>query len=353
VRACCRINFIPKQKRDLPMKKFLNEPAAFVDEMVEGILAAHPGQLASVGGDPRCLVRAAGRQPSKVGIATGGGSGHLPLFLGYVGEGMLDGCSVGGVFQSPSADQMLRVTQAIDSGAGVLYIFGNYGGDIMNFDMAAEMAQMDNITVAQVIAGEDIASAPKGEEQKRRGVAGIFYLYKVAGALAREGASLEQVKQIAIKAGENVRTMGVALTPCIIPEVGKPGFEIGAEEMEIGMGIHGERGIRRGPLMRADQIVDEMLPAILDDLPYASGDEVSVLINGLGATPKEELYVLNRRVSQVLTERGIKVFNTYVGEFATSMEMAGASVSLLRLDDELKRLLAKPANTPFFTQFQL
>ena len=335
------------------MKKFLNEPAAFVDEMVEGILAAHPDQLASAEGDLRSVVRAGERQPRKVGIATGGGSGHLPLFLGYVGEGMLDGCSVGGVFQSPSAEQMLQVTRAIDSGAGVLYIFGNYGGDRMNFDMAAEMAQMDGITVEQVIAGEDVASAPKGEEQKRRGVAGIFYLYKVAGALAAEGAALEEVKKIALKAAENVRTMGVALTPCIIPEVGKPGFEIGAGEMEIGMGIHGERGIRRGPLMTADQIVDEMLAAILNDLPYQSGDEVSVLINGLGATPKEELYVLNRRVGQILAERRIAVFNTYVGEFATSMEMAGASVSLLRLDEELKRLVAKPANTPFFTQLQL
>ncbi len=335
------------------MKKFLNEPAAFVDEMVEGILAAHPEQLAAVAGALRCLVRANAPRANKVGIATGGGSGHLPLFLGYVGEGMLDGCAVGGVFQSPSADQMLQVTRTIDSGAGVLYIFGNYGGDIMNFDMAAEMAQMDDIQVEQVIAGEDVASAPKEQHEKRRGVAGIFYLYKVAGALADEGASLEEVKQIAIKAGENVRTMGVALTPCIIPEVGKPGFEIGAGEMEIGMGIHGERGIRRGPLLKADQIVDEMLPVILNDLPYESGDEVSVLINGLGATPKEELYVLNRRVSQILGERGITVFNTYVGEYATSMEMAGASVSLLRLDDELKRLLAKPASTPFFTQLQL
>ena len=340
------------------MKKILNEPAAFVDEMVEGILAAHPGQLASVGGDLRCIVRAclirAGeRRPNKVGIATGGGSGHLPLFLGYVGEGMLDGCAVGGVFQSPSADQILQVTRAIDSGAGVLYIFGNYGGDVMNFDMAAELAQMEDITVDQVIAGEDVASAPKGEEQKRRGVAGIFYLYKVAGALAAEGASLEEVKKIALKAGENVRTMGVALTPCIIPEVGKPGFEIGEDEMEIGMGIHGERGIRRGPLLTADQIIDEMLPAILEDLPYQSGDEVSVLINGLGATPKEELYVLNRRVSQLLADRQVTIFNTYVGEFATSMEMAGASVSLLRLDAELKRLVARPANTPFFTQLPL
>ncbi len=335
------------------MKKILNRPEDFVDEMVEGILAAHPQQLAAVNNDLRCLVKAGEPKQGKVGIATGGGSGHLPLFLGYVGDGMLDGCAVGGVFQSPSSEQMLNVTKAINAGAGVLYIYGNYGGDIMNFDMAAELAQMDDIEVQQVVAGEDVASAPKGEEGKRRGVAGIFFVYKVAGALAEEGGTLAEVKAIAERACANVRTMGVALTPCIIPEVGKPGFEIGDDEMEIGMGIHGERGIRRGPLMTADQIVDEMLPQILDDLPFTAGDEVAILINGLGATPKEELYVLNRRVSQVLSEKQINVFNTYVGEFATSMEMAGASISLLRLDEELKRLIAKPANTPFFTQIQL
>ncbi len=335
------------------MKKFLNKPTAFVDEMIEGLVAAHPDQLALVNNDRRCVIRAGRGRPGKVGLATGGGSGHLPLFVGYVGEGLLDGCSVGGVFQSPSAEQMLKVTRAIDQGAGVLYVYGNYGGDVMSFDMAAELADAENIKVEQVVAGDDVASAPRGQGAKRRGVAGIFYVYKVAGALAEEGAPLAEVKRVALKASDNVRSMGVALSPCIVPEVGRPGFEIGDDEMEIGMGIHGERGIRRGPLLTADAIVDEMVPAILDDLPFVRGDEVSILVNGLGATPREELYVLFRRLRHVMGDRGIKIFKTYVGEFATSMEMAGASISVLLLDDELKRLLARPGHTPFFSQGEL
>ncbi len=331
----------------------MNDPRHFVDEMIEGIIAAHPDQLAYAANDLRCIIKAGNRKKGKVGIATGGGSGHLPLFLGYVGDGLLDGCAVGGVFQSPGAEQMFEVTKAINSGAGVLYIYGNYGGDIMNFDMAAEMAGMEDIKVEQIVAGEDVASAPKGEEGKRRGVAGIFYAYKIAGAMADELASLEEVKRVAQKACAHVRTMGVALSSCIVPEVGKPSFSIGDNEMEIGMGIHGEPGIHRGPLQTADEVVDEMLNRILVDLPYQKGDEISVLINGLGATPKEELYILYRRVHQLLKKEGVTVYNVYIGEFATSMEMAGASISLLKLDDELKRLLSKPASSPFFTQFQL
>jgi phosphoenolpyruvate---glycerone phosphotransferase subunit DhaK len=335
------------------MKKFMNDPRQFVDEMLEGILLSHPAVLTSATGDLRCIVRKGKKQDGKVAIATGGGSGHLPLFLGYVGEGLLDGCAVGGVFQSPSADQMFEVSKAIDSGAGVLYIYGNYGGDIMNFDLAAEMAGMEGIKVEQVVAGEDIASAPKGEEKKRRGVAGIFFVYKTAGALAGELASLAEVKRVAEKACANVRTIGVAFSPCIVPEIGKPTFTLGEHEMEIGMGIHGEPGIRRGPLQSSDEIVGQISGPLLEDLPFVKGDEVSILLNGLGATPKEELYILGRKLHQLLKEKGISVFHTYVGEFATSMEMAGASISLFRLDDELKRLLAKPANSPFFTQFQL
>jgi phosphoenolpyruvate---glycerone phosphotransferase subunit DhaK len=335
------------------MKKFMNDPSLFVDEMIQGILTAHPGELALAANDLRCVIRAGQKTPGKVGIATGGGSGHLPLFLGYVGPGLLDGCSVGGVFQSPGSDQMLEVTKAIHSGAGVLYIYGNYGGDIMNFDMAAEMAQLEDIEVQQVVAGEDVASAPKGQESKRRGVAGIFFVYKIAGALAEEMAPLREVKRVAEKAASNVRTMGAALTPCIVPEVGRPSFSLGENEMEIGMGIHGEPGIRRGPLKKADEIVDEMLGPILTDLPFEKGNEVSVLMNGLGATPKEELYILYRRVHQVLKDRGIAIYHAYIGEFATSMEMAGFSLSLLQLDEELKRLLSKPAHSPFFEQSQL
>jgi len=335
------------------MKKIMNDPVNFVDEMLQGILIAHPNQLRIINEDLRCIVKAGPGIKNKVGLATGGGSGHLPLFLGYVGDGLLDGCAVGGVFQSPGSDQMLEVTKAIDNGAGTLYIYGNYGGDIMNFDMAAEMAEMDNIKVEQVIAGEDVASAPRGEENKRRGVAGIFFVFKIAGALAAELATLAEVKGIAMKTCANVRTMGVALTPCIVPEAGKASFSLGENEMEIGMGIHGEPGIQRGPMQKADEIVRQMTDKILQDLPYKKGDEVSVLINGLGATPKEELYIMAGKLHSILRENGIGVFNTYVGEFATSMEMAGASISLLKLDDELKRLLSKPANSPFFTQFQI
>jgi len=335
------------------MKKFINEPKHFVDEMLEGILLAHPDQLAHAAGDRRCIVRAGAPRKGKVGIATGGGSGHLPLFLGYVGQGMLDGCSVGGVFQSPSSEQMLNVTKAISAGAGVLYIYGNYGGDIMNFDMAKDMAAMEDIRVEQVVGAEDVASAPKGQEQKRRGVAGIFFLYKCAGAMAEAMAPLAEVKRVAEKAAASVRTMGVALSPNIVPEIGKPQFTIGENEMEIGMGIHGEPGIRRGPLKSVDGIVEEMMGPVLSDLPYKAGDEVAVLINGLGATPREELYLISRKVSLILKEKKIAVFHVYVGEFATSLEMAGASLSLLRLDDELKKLLARPARTPFFEQVQL
>ena len=335
------------------MKKFINQPKAFVDEMLEGILLAHPDQLAFAGGDRRCIIRAGAPVKGKVGIATGGGSGHLPLFLGYVGRGMLDGCSVGGVFQSPSAEQMMTVTKAIDGGAGVLYIYGNYGGDIMNFEMAKDMAAMENITVEQVVGAEDVASAPKGQEGKRRGVAGIFFLYKCAGAIAETTAPLAEVKRIAEKAAANVRTMGVALSPNIVPEVGKPQFTIGENEMEIGMGIHGEPGIRRGPLKPVDAIVEEMMTPVLNDLPFAGGSEVAVLINGLGATPKEELYLIYRKVGLILKEKKISVFQVYVGEFATSLEMAGASISLLKLDSELKKLLSMPARTPFFEQVQL
>jgi dihydroxyacetone kinase-like protein len=335
------------------MKKFLNKPEDFVDEMIKGIIAAHPDQLTYVENDLRCVVKSGEKKNGKVGLATGGGSGHLPLFLGYVGEGLLDGCSVGGVFQSPSAEQMLNVTKAIDTGAGVLYIYGNYGGDILNFDMAAEMAEVEDIKVLSLVGADDVASASKGEEHKRRGVAGIFFVYKIAGAKADELATIDEVKRVGEKAAANVRTMGVALSPCIVPEVGRPGFTIGDDEMEIGMGIHGEPGIHRGQLKPADDVVDTMMSAILEDLPFKKDDEVAVLINGLGATPKEEMYIAYRRIDQILKECGISVFHVYVGEFATSMEMAGFSISLLKLDDEMKQLLAKPARTPFFEQTQL
>ena len=335
------------------MKKILNRPEDYVKEMLEGLYIAHRDIISETAGDVHCLVTASPVK-GKVGLVTGGGSGHLPLFLGYVGKGMLDGCAVGDVFQSPSPEQILAVTKAVHSGAGVLYIYGNYNGDIFNFDMASEMADFEeDIRVATVVAGDDVASAAPsapGGKSTRRGVAGIFFVFKCAGAAAEQMKPLEEVKRIAEKAAANVRTMGVALTPCTVPRVGKPGFRIGDDEMEIGMGIHGETGIRRGKLEPADQIVDEMLQQILADLPYSSGDEVDVLVNGLGATPLDEQYIVARRIDQILAECRIGIHRYYVGEYATSLEMAGFSISLLRLDGELKQLMDSRAYTPFFKQ---
>ncbi|AEV28044.1 dihydroxyacetone kinase [Sphaerochaeta pleomorpha str. Grapes] len=335
------------------MKKIINKPENYVNEMLKGLYVAHPDLITYTNDDVRCLVTA-NKKEGKVGLATGGGSGHLPLFLGYVGKGMLDGCSVGDVFQSPSAEQMHAVTKYIDGGAGVLYIYGNYNGDIFNFDMAAEMADFeDDIRVESLVAGDDVASAgpsAPGEKNTRRGVAGIVFVYKVAGGAADAMLSLDEVKRIATKAAANVRTMGVALTPCIVPRVGKMGFSIGDDEMEIGMGIHGETGIRRGKLETADEITVEMLDQILADLPFYSGDEVAVLVNGLGATPLDEQYIVTRKIDEHLAGVGIKVHRYYIGEYATSLEMAGFSISLMKLDDELKTYLDAPAQTPFFVQ---
>ena len=332
------------------MKKIINDPFAVVDEMLEGILLAHPDELRLVGEDKRAIVRADAPVPGKVGIATGGGSGHLPVFMGYVGKGLVDGASIGNVFSSPTVDQMLETTRAVSAGQGVLYLFGNYSGDVMNFGMAAEMAEMEGIKVETVLAADDVASAPKGQESRRRGVAGIFFIYKVAGAKAEQLAPLAEVKRIAEKAVASTRSMGVALTSCTVPAAGRPTFTIGDDEMEIGMGIHGEPGVRRGKLESADQIAETLLNAILADMPLDSGAEVAVLVNGLGATPQEELYIVYRKVHQLLARHGVKVYRPYVGEYATSMEMAGCSVSLLKLDDELKALLDAPAVTPFFRQ---
>ena len=335
------------------MKKIINAPENYVTEMLEGIYAAHADMVTYTGDDLHCYVSKV-KKAGKVGLATGGGSGHLPLFLGYIGEGMLDGCTIGDVFQSPNPEQIYNVTKEIDSGSGVLYIYGNYNGDIFNFDMAAEMADFeDGIEVKSVVAGDDVATekpASPDEKNKRRGVAGIFFVHKCAGAAAEAMLSLNEVKRVAEKAAANVRTMGVALTPCIVPRVGKAGFTIGENEMEIGMGIHGETGFRRGPLEPADKIVDELLDKILTDIPYVQGDVVAVLVNGLGATPLDEQYIVVRRISEKLKESGVVAYKYFVGEYATSLEMAGFSISLLKLDDELKNYIDMPVNTPFFKQ---
>ncbi|HWE64719.1 MAG TPA: dihydroxyacetone kinase subunit DhaK [Chloroflexota bacterium] len=331
------------------MKKILNEPMAFVDEMLEGVLLAHSDQLRTAD-DPRALVRADAPVQGKVGLATGGGSGHLPVFLGYVGRGLLDGCAVGNVFSSPNAEAMLAVTKAINGGKGVLYIYGNYGGDVMNFDMATEMAAMEDIEVRTVLVAEDVASAPPEEATRRRGVAGMVFAFKIAGALAETGASLDEVEAITRHALDNTRTMGVALSSCTLPAVGTPTFTLGDDEMEIGMGIHGEPGKRRGALEPADSIADQLLDALLAELAPDRGMSVAVMVNGLGATPPEELYILYRRVHTQLAARGVTVHRAYVGEYATSLEMAGASLTLLRLDERLLPLLDAPAASPFFVQ---
>lgn len=330
------------------MKKILNDPKNFVTEMLEGLLKAHPDQLSFAGGDLHCIVRADAPISGKVALATGGGSGHLPVFLGYVGKGMLDGCAVGDVFQSPSAEQMLEVTKRIHGGRGVVYIYGNYGGDIMNFDMAAEMAGMDDIEVRTVLVKDDVVS--NADPAKRRGVAGMVFAFKCAGAKADQGGSLDEVEAAAIKALANTRTMGVALTPCIVPQVGRPTFSLGEDEMEMGMGIHGEPGVSRESLKTADEIATRMLEAVDRELTLAQGDRAAVMVNGLGATPPEELYIVYRKVHDQLTSHGVAIHRAYVGEYATSMEMAGCSLTVMKVDDELAALLDHPARTPFFVQ---
>lgn len=334
------------------MKKLINDPLQVVDETISGILKAYPGHLRMAKESSRALVRADAPINGKVAICTGGGSGHIPIFLGYVGPGFLDGVSVGNVFSSPSSDDMLAATKEVNGGSGVLYLFGNYSGDVMNFEMAAEMAGMDDIPVRISLAADDVASAPRSEKERRRGIAGIFFAYKIAGAKADTMASLDEVKSVADLVIDSTCTMGVALGPCTIPAVGKPNFTIADDEMEIGMGIHGEPGIERTKLKTADEVASIMAERVISDLPFKSGDEVAVLVNGLGATPPEELFILNNKAYDIINHHGIKIYRTFVGEYATSMEMAGASLSLLRLDDELKQLLDAPAFSPFLPQWR-
>ena len=332
------------------MRKIINNPDNFVDEFVEGIVLAHPDQVKHPGHDPRVLVRADAPVQGHVGIVTGGGSGHLPLFKGYVGKGLCSGVAIGNVFSSPSSEQILEATKAVDGGAGVLYLYGNYGGDVLNFDLAADMAELDDITTATVLGRDDVASQPKERKLDRRGVAGIVFAYKAAGAAAERGDTLDQVKAIAEDIIENTGTMGVGLSPTILPTTGQPSFELPEGQMEIGIGIHGEPGSHRGPLETADQIADRMVAAIVADLELQAGDAVAVLVNGLGATPLEELYLLYRRAHQILDAQGIGIKKCYVGEYATSLEMAGASISLLKLNDQRLDLLCAPAKSPFFQE---
>ncbi|EOR71253.1 dihydroxyacetone kinase [Thermobifida fusca TM51] len=337
---------------DVALKKIINNPDDFVDELTESLLLAHPDRLRAASPNRRALVRAYAPVPGKVGIVTGGGSGHLPLFLGYVGQGLATGVAIGNVFSSPSAEQIAAATRASHGGKGVLYLYGNYGGDIYNFDLAADIVAAEGIRTATVLGTDDIMSAPKGKEATRRGVAGLFFAYKTAGAAAERGDDLDRVRAIAQRTVDATRTMGVGLSPTILPAAGEPTFTLADGEMEIGIGIHGEPGSYRGPLETADEITDRFLTEILAELAPAPNQRVAVLVNGLGATPLEELYLIYRRAHQILTERGVIIHRRYIGEFATSLEMAGASLSLLLLDDELAELLDAPAASPFFSQGQ-
>lgn len=332
------------------MKKLINSPDRFVDEMLEGLLVAHPGMLKSASEDNRALVRADAPVAGHVGIVTGGGSGHLPVFLGYVGKGLCTGVAIGNVFSSPSSDAALVATRASSGGAGVLYLFGNYGGDVLNFDLAADMADGEGIPTRTVLVTDDVASAPPERASDRRGIAGLFFAYKCAGAAAERGDSLDGVAEAASAAVAATRTMGVGLSPTILPAAGKPTFELADGEMEIGIGIHGEPGVHRGVLETADEVTVRLLDAISADLALKPGDRVAVLVNGLGATPLEELYVMFRRAARYLADLGVTIHRPYIGEYATSLEMAGASISVMRLDERLTALLDAPAESPFFRQ---
>lgn len=329
------------------MNKILNAPEAFVSETLEGIILASNQKLLSLDKENRVVVSNYPSEPGKVGIITAGGSGHLPTFLGYVGKGMLDGCTVGNVFASPSASKMADTIRACDKGSGVLCLYGNYGGDHMNFTMAREEVEFDSINTAAVRITDDVASSEN--KNSRRGVAGMVFAFKVAGAAASRMYSLEDVERIANKANDNIRSMGVAMAPCIIPEVGEPGFSIPDGKIEIGMGIHGEPGIMVSDKMPADELVAMIMEKLIDDMPLAENDRVSIMINGLGATPLEELYIVYRATHKKLSDLGVSIVMPHVGEYATSMEMAGMSISIFKLDEELESLLADEAITPFYT----
>ena len=333
------------------MKKIMNQAKDFVPECIDGIELAYGDKVKVLGEDRRILVRNNQEKTGKVAIVTAGGSGHLPVFLGYVGEGMLDGCAIGNVFASPSSDNMLQMIKEVDQGRDSEIARGNYGGDKMNFHMAEELADFENIPTAEVLVCDDVASRPIEEKEMRRGVAGMVYAFKIAGAAADQGKSLEEVAAVTQSALNNIRTMGIALSPCIVPEVGKETFSIAENEMEVGMGIHGEPGIQVCKMMSADEIAALIMDKLEADMPLHAGSEVSVMVNGLGATPMEELLILYRAVHQRLQSRGVRVYMPHIGEFATSMEMAGCSVTLFLLNDEFKMLLRAPASTPFYTNY--
>ncbi|MAY63331.1 MAG: dihydroxyacetone kinase subunit L [Rhizobiales bacterium] len=327
-------------------KKLINDPGTLIEDLIAGMVSAHPDHLTVEGETGRAIVALNGPREGKVGIVVGGGSGHEPAFAGYVGKGLADAAPLGNIFASPSPSQIVDAGFAADGGVGVLFLYGNYTGDVMNFGMAEESLAKQGITARSFVVTDDIASAPLDRKEERRGIAGDFFVFKVAGAAADLGLALEEVEKAATRANEATRTMGVALSACIMPQTGTPNFELPAGEMEIGMGIHGEPGVERGPAGSADEVADRLLAPIIEELELGKGDRVAVLVNGLGSTTLLELYLLHRRTADVLKERGVEIHHSWVGEYCTSLDMEGASVTLMKLDDELTIWLDHPCDTP-------
>ncbi len=321
-------------------KKLVNNPDHVVEEMVEGIVMADPDKLEKLEGQNVVVRKSSPNE--KVALVSGGGSGHEPTHAGFVGEGMLDGAVAGDVFTSPTPDAVFEAVKAVDGGKGVLLVIKNYTGDIMNFEMAEEMAEAEGIEVDHVVVNDDVAVEDSLYTTGRRGVAGTIFVHKIAGAKAEAGGNLSEVKEAAEKVIANVKTKGMALYPCRVPSAEESTFSLDEDEIELGIGIHGEPGTERTEAMKADEVVDELLGSVIEDIPYEEGDEVALMVNGMGGTPLMELFVVNRRAHQILEEKGIKVHKTFVGEYMTSLEMAGVSLTLLKLDDEMKELLDAP-----------
>jgi len=326
------------------VKKLINDPQDVVAESVEGFGLAHP-DVVRVHTDPLYVARAGGTVPGKVGLVSGGGSGHEPLHAGFVGVGMLDAAVPGAVFTSPTPDQVAPAIVAADAGAGVLTIVKNYTGDVLNFETAAELAEADGTTVRQVLVDDDVAVEDSLYTAGRRGVAGTVAVEKIAGAAAERGDDLDAVAAVAQRVVDNVRTMGLALTACTVPHVGRPSFDLPDDEIEIGIGIHGEPGRHRVGLESADALTEKLLTPVVDDLGLTGGEKVLLLVNGMGGTPASELYVVYRRARALLSERRVEVTRSLVGNYVTSLEMQGASVTVLRLDDELTALWDAPVHT--------
>ena len=323
------------------MQRILNNPDNIVDEMLKGFVKAH-NDIVKTTQHPRVLAAKAAPVQGKVGVVTGGGSGHKPAFVGYIGQNLCDAAAVGEICTSPTAAAFLDAFRAADGGAGVACLYGNYSGDNMNVKMAVRMAKKEGLTVKTVIANDDVASAPKDEREKRRGVAGEILMWKCGGAKAAKGGTLDEVIETAQKATDNTRSVGVGLTPCTLPAVGHPNFEIKEGTMEVGIGHHGEPGIAVEPLGTAKEIAQRMVDIVLPDYPFVENDEVVVLVSGLGATPVMELYVLYDEIEQLLSAKGIRIYRSYVGNYFTSLDMMGATLTVMKLDEELKELIDMP-----------